>query len=156
MILKRTNSDDVDFRSLVEQLDAYLADIDGEEHSFFAQFNGLDKIAHTVVAYDGDAPVGCGAFKPYSDTAVEIKRMFVSPDYRGRSIGAMVLTELESWAGEIGFAECILETGHRQQAAVRLYQREGYTVIPNYDQYAGVDSSVCMKKQIPLREQSTV
>lgn len=87
---------------------------------------------------------------------MEIKRIFVSPEYRGRNIGALVLAELELWAGEIGFAECILETGHRQQAAIRLYQREGYTVIPNYDQYAGVDSSVCMKKQISLSVRSTV
>ena len=156
MILKRTNSDDKDFRILVKQLDVYLSDVDGEEHSFFAQFNGLDKIAHTVVAYDGDVPVGCGAFKPYSETAVEIKRMFVHPDHRGRRIASMILAELESWAGEIGFTECILETGHRQQSAVRLYQREGYNVIPNYDQYAGVDSSVCMKKEISLGEKIAV
>ena len=68
----------------------------------------------------------------------------------------MILAELESWAGEIGFTECILETGHRQQSAVRLYQREGYNVIPNYDQYAGVDSSVCMKKEISLGEKIAV
>jgi GNAT superfamily N-acetyltransferase len=153
MNLKRTNSDDPDFRSLVTQLDAYLSDVDGEEHSFFAQFNGLDKIAHTVVAYDGDVAVGCGAFKPYSDAAAEIKRMFVRSDYRGQNMGGLILAELESWAGEIGFTECILETGHRQKAAVRLYQREGYNVIPNYDQYAGVESSVCMKKLIKRDEQ---
>ena len=118
MTLRRTNSDDVDFLSLVEQLDEYLSDIDGEEHSFFAQFNGLDRIANTVVAYDGETPVGCGAFKPYSETAAEIKRMFVSHEFRGRNIGGLILAELESWAAEIGFSECILETGHRQQAAV--------------------------------------
>lgn len=148
MRLKRTDSDDRGFRDLVSQLDAYLLDIDGEEHSFFAQFNGIDKIAHVVVAYDGELPIGCGAFKPYSETAVEIKRIFVRPDHRGRRIGGLVLSELESWAGEIAFTECILETGHRQTAAVQLYRRHGYLVIPNYDQYAGVDSSVCMKKAI--------
>lgn len=148
MILKRTNSDDPDFRRLVAQLDEYLAEVDGDEHAYYAQFNGIDKIANAVIAYDGDEPVGCGAFKPYSDTVAEIKRMFVHPDHRGKHIDRLILSDLESWAGERGFYECILETGHRQAAAVRLYQNCGYAVIPNYDQYAGVESSVCMKKQI--------
>lgn len=148
MMFKRTDSDDADFRDLVAQLDEYLADVDGDEHAYFAQFNGLDKIPNVVVAYDGQRPIACGAFKPYTDDIAEIKRMFVRPDYRGRRIGIEVLRELETWAGEIGFAETILETGHRQQAAVHLYRNYGYQVIPNYDQYAGVDSSVCMKKRI--------
>ena len=148
MILKRTDSDDPDFRCLVAQLDEYLAEVDGDEHAYYAQFNGIDKIANVVVAYEGAEPVGCGAFKPYSDTVAEIKRMFVHPEHRGKQIGRLILSDLESWAGESGFSGCILETGHRQAAAVRLYQNCGYTLIPNYDQYAGVESSVCMKKQI--------
>ena len=148
MILRRTDSDNTDFRKLVTELDDYLARVDGDEHGYFAQFNGLDKIQNVVLAYDGDEPVGCGAFKPYSGDIAEIKRMYVRSDQRGKRIGSLILDELESWARECGFSECILETGHRQEAAVRLYQRSGYSVIPNYDQYAGVESSVCMQKSI--------
>ena len=156
MILRRTTSDDPDFRRLVEELDAYLADIDGEEHAYYAQFNGIDKIPNVVVAYDAETPVGCGAFKPYSDATAEIKRMFVKPEHRGKHIGAMILGELETWSRELGFTDTILETGHRQKAAVRLYQNNGYRVIPNYDQYAGVESSVCMKKNISAGEKAEV
>ena len=152
MVIKRTNSDDSNFRSLVIELDEYLADIDGDEHAFFAQFNGLDKIPNVVVAYEGKDPIGCGAFKQYSGRIVEIKRMYVRPEFRGRNIGVRILDELEAWARELGYAESILETGHRQQAAVRLYQNRGYQVIPNYDQYQGVESSVCMKKVIRVSE----
>ena len=148
MKLKRTDSTDPDFVSLVRELDEYLAEIDGADHSYYAQFNGLDKIPNVVVAYDDELAVGCGAFKPYSESIAEIKRMFTRPEYRGRRIGAHVLNELENWAAELGYHECILETGHKQQPAVRLYGKSGYTVIPNYDQYAGVESSVCMKKSI--------
>jgi GNAT superfamily N-acetyltransferase len=146
--LERTTSEDPNFRRLVVELDAYLAEIDGEEHSFFAQFNGLDNIPNVVLVYEDKQAIGCGAFKQYSETAVEIKRMYVCPEFRGRQIGARIVDELEAWARELGYAECMLETGHRQKAAVRLYQNRGYHVIPNYDQYAGVDSSVCMKKEI--------
>ena len=148
MIIVRTDSDDRDFRLLVEQLDEYLAEMDGDEHDYYAQFNGLDKISNVVVAYENEEPVACGAFKRYSETIAEVKRMFVRPDHRGKRIGAAILDELERWASEAGYSHCILETGHRQKAAVKLYQGTGYEVIPNYDQYAGVTSSVCMKKEL--------
>ena len=154
MKLRRTNSDDPDFRRLVVELDTYLAEIDGDEHAYFAQFNGLENIPNAVVAYDDDKPVGCGAFKMYSADAIEIKRMFVRPDHRGKRIGVLILAELEAWARELGYARSLLETGHRQAAAVRLYQNCGYEVIPNYDQYAGVESSVCMRKHISLEQQA--
>lgn len=156
MKLKRTNSADPDFIALVGELDKFLADVDGDEHAYYAQFNGLDSIANVVVAYDGGDPVGCGAFKPYSNSIVEIKRMFTRPEHRGKKIGAGVLEELEAWARELGYEECILETGHKQKAAVRLYQNSGYSVIPNYDQYAGVENSVCMKKSIATSQEAAV
>ena len=40
----RTDSDNPDFIELVKYLDAYLAERDGDDHSFYAQFNKVDKI----------------------------------------------------------------------------------------------------------------
>jgi putative acetyltransferase len=144
--LHRTDSDNPDFQSLVRLLDEYLAEKDGAEHSYYAQFNKLDKIRHVVVVYNDEEPIGCGAFKQYDEQTVEIKRMFVHSDFRGQRVGKLILSELEIWAGELGFAECILETGWKQIEAVRLYQRSGYEIIPNYDQYIGVENSVCLRK----------
>ena len=74
--------------------------------------------------------------------------MYVRPDRRGMRIAAEVLTDLESWANELGFKEYILETGFKQPEAITLYKRSGYDVIPNYGQYENVENSVCMKKSI--------
>ncbi|MEP6704282.1 MAG: GNAT family N-acetyltransferase [Acidobacteriota bacterium] len=150
MILKRTDSTDADFLHLVDRLDRYLADVDGDDHTYYAQFNGVDELTNVVVAYENDEAIGCGAFKRYSDAAAEVKRMFVQPEFRGRRIGVLILSELEHWAGELGFVETILETGHKQLAAVRLYRNFGYEVVPNYDQYAGIESSVCMRKMMAV------
>jgi hypothetical protein len=48
----RTTSDNHDFLELVKLLDADLAIRDGEDHSFYSQFNKLDKIKHVVLAYE--------------------------------------------------------------------------------------------------------
>lgn len=53
--LLRTRSDNLDFIGLVRLLDAALAKRDGEDHSFYAQFNTLTKINHVLVAYEGES-----------------------------------------------------------------------------------------------------
>ena len=55
--LIRTNSENRDFRDLVKLLDAELAETDGEDHSFYAQFNKIDKIKHVVLAYENGKTV---------------------------------------------------------------------------------------------------
>ncbi|MBK9013435.1 MAG: GNAT family N-acetyltransferase [Saprospiraceae bacterium] len=146
--LKRTDSSDPDFISLVRLLDADLAIRDGEDHAFYAQYNKVDSIRHVVVVYKGAMPVGCGAFKSFGESTVEIKRMFVLPELRGWGIAGAILFELEAWAGESGYARCVLETGKKQPEAIRLYEKSGYETIPNFGQYAGVENSVCMEKII--------
>jgi len=146
--LVRTNSDNTDFRELVALLDQELQIRDGDEHSFYAQFNRVDKIRHVVVAYEDGEAIGCGAVKEYGEGVAEIKRMFVRAERRGRGLAKSVLSELETWASELNFSECILETGLKQPEAIRLYQKSGYETIPNYGQYSGVENSVCMKKSI--------
>ncbi|MBK6586795.1 MAG: GNAT family N-acetyltransferase [Acidobacteria bacterium] len=147
-VIKRTNEEDADFLSLVKLLDVELADRDGEEHSFYAQFNKPVGLTGVVVAYREGEEVGCGAFKKYDANSVEIKRMYVRPDRRGLRIAAEVLAELEKWANEVGFSEYVLETGFKQPEAIALYERSGYDVIPNYGQYVGVENSVCMHKKL--------
>ena len=144
----RTNSQDEQFVALVRLLDADLRIRDGAEHDFYAAYNKIDSIAHVVVAYFDDTAVGCGAIKKFDDGTIEIKRMYVRPEQRGKGIAGEVLRELESWAVELGFGEAVLETGKKQPEAIRLYEKSGYNLIPNYGQYQGVDNSVCMKKSL--------
>lgn len=146
--LIRTDSSNNDFRILVAALDKDLAVRDGADHSFFAQFNKIDLINHVVVAYAGDLPVGCGAIKEYATDTVEVKRMFVPAEKRGHGIASLVLGGLEAWAKEMNYRKCMLETGEKQPEAIKLYKKNGYTVIPNYGQYADVASSVCFEKVI--------
>lgn len=146
--LVRTTSVNPHFISLVALLDTELAHRDGADHSFYAPYNKIDQLNHVIVAYEDEQPVACGALKPFDKEAMEVKRMFTQPQYRGRAIAAQVLQALELWARELGYTSCVLETGKRQPEAVRLYQKSGYQVIPNYGQYAGIENSLCFRKML--------
>lgn len=146
--LLRTDSGNADFIHLVKLLDLDLAKRDGEEHSFYAQFNRIDSLKHVVVLYENNLAIGCGAIKPYDQTTMEVKRMYTVPEQRGKGIAAKVLTELEKWAAELSYEKCILETGKKQPEAIALYQKKGYTIIPNYGQYTAIENSVCFEKEI--------
>jgi putative acetyltransferase len=142
----RTDSKNADFKKLVKQLDADLAARDGQEHDFYAQFNRVQALKNVVVMYDNDLPIACGAIKQFEDEAMEIKRMYVLPQYRGTGMATQILHELETWTRELGFSKCILETGKRQPEAIALYRKNGYLVMDNYGPYEGVENSVCFSK----------
>lgn len=146
--LIRTDSGNQDFIGLVKHLDADLAKRDGKDHSFYAQFNKIDKIRNVVVAYENNIPVGCGAIKEYTPNTMEVKRMYTSPENRGKGIASKILAELELWAAEMSYDKCILETGKKQPEAIALYTKNGYKMIPNYGQYAEIENSVCFEKKL--------
>ncbi len=144
----RTNSENSDFVELVARLDNLLADLDGRDHDFYNRYNKIDTIKHVVVAYSGGIPVACGTIKEFDPETMEVKRMFTADSHRGKGLATQVLTELEKWAVELGYAKCILETGKRLPEAVRLYQKNGYLPIPNYGQYVAMENSVCFEKKL--------
>lgn len=154
--LERTNSANEDFLALVALLNADLAQRDGDEHAFYHQFNSIQELKHTQVAYENDLAVGCGAIKQFDANAMEVKRMYVLPEHRGKKIATTLLLALEQWATELGFDCCLLETGKRQPEAIALYQKNGYAIIPNYGQYAGIANSICFQKNVSFKiNQST-
>ncbi len=148
LTLKRTNSDDKDFCTLVEALDIDLRERYGPIQALYNRHNDIKLLETVVVAYLNDQPVGCGCFKRFDDQSVELKRMYVTPAHRGTGIASRILKELETWAGELQNTAMMLETGKRQPEAVSMYQKNGYVLIPNYGSYANLAYSLCMKKTL--------
>lgn len=146
--IKRTTSKNSDFIQLVNSLNSYLSVVDGDDHEFYDQFNGIEQLDHVVVAYDQQRAIGCGAFKEYDAKSIEIKRMFVAPEARGKKLGTAILSQLEQWAKEEGYTRSLLETGARMQDAVALYVNNGYELIPNYEPYKLMDNSRCFRKPL--------
>lgn len=148
MELLRTDSENKGFVTLVRCLDRELEVIDGDEHSFYDQYNKTDQIKNVVVINDLNKTIGCGAFKLFEGQTAEVKRMYTLPDYRGKGIASRVLNELENWAKELGFSQLILETGKTMDSAIGLYKSKGYQVIENYPPYDGVENSICFSKRL--------
>jgi len=144
----KTTSENKDFISLVGDLDKSLWETYPELKSNYWGNNIIELNRNVVIVYNDDVAVACSCFKKYDKNTIEIKRMFVSPEIRGKRLAQRMLQELESWAKELGFSFSVLETLCKQEAAIGMYQKAGYFIIDNYPPYEGLGNSICMKKSI--------
>ena len=144
----KTDATNPHFQNLVRELDYYLAEMDGEDHSFYAKYNKLDDLKNCIILFCDGVAVSCGAYKIFNDEPIEIKRMFTKEEYRGKGFAKMVILFLEKWSREKGFSSAVLETGKKQESAVKLYQSQGYEITPNYGQYIGIEDSICFAKHL--------
>ena len=150
--IKRTTSADKDFQYLVQQLDNELWNELQDDQATYDQYNKVPDLNTVVLVFINDQPAASGCFKKHDDHTVEIKRMFVEKRFRGKGLSKVVLAELENWTIESGFKYAILETSVHFKPARTLYENAGYVITPNYDQYIGLEESVCMKKELTTSE----
>lgn len=148
LTILRTNSDNADFQALTQELDVTLCEIYGTKQEDFEEYNRITGLATVVLAYEDGIAVGCGCFKKFNEDSIEIKRMFVRPEYRGKGIASRMLYELEKWGYELKYSYSFLETGNKQIPAIEMYQSLGYMIIDNYEQYRDNEISVCMMKSL--------
>ena len=87
--------------------------------------------------------LACGAIKRLDAHSAEVKRMYTRPEARGRGLGRTLLLELINRGRELGYTRLVLETGDQQLEAVHLYESAGFTRIPNFGYYVGVENSLC-------------
>ena len=145
-----TDGSNLDFMELCHELDDFLNELVGgeENRAEYILYNQLDDIHNVIVAYDDDIPVGSVSFKKYDDECAEVKRVFVKEEYRNKGIANELMELLENTAREQGYRYLILESGAPLVAAMALYRKIGYKVIPNYGQYRDMPDSICMKKEL--------
>jgi putative acetyltransferase len=148
MIVRAVDWDDPDAVSLRAAQRAEISARYGSPDSEPGPAPSADDMTVFFVAYDGSEPIGCGGLRQFDPTEAEIKRMFVSAPHRGGGVSTAILTALEDYARGRGWLRLVLETGDRQPEAIRFYEREGYTAIPNFGYYAGVESSRCFEKSL--------
>jgi putative acetyltransferase len=144
-----------DVRALVDELDQILsAEYPPEQRHGLA----LDAIFRPNIRFFlarlNGAAVGCGGVAWFADFA-EVKRMYVRDVGRGRGVAPALLARIETEARDAGFALLQLETGVRQVAALRFYQRAGFRICAPFGVYAemppqAVATSVFLQKQLTV------
>jgi GNAT superfamily N-acetyltransferase len=107
-----------------------------------------------LVAYVDGTPAACGGWRAHG-TDVELKRMYVTPDFRGRGLARAVLASLERTAAEAGYERVVLETGSKQPEAIALYRSAGYEPVPRFGYYADAPEAVHLGKAVDAACPST-
>jgi putative acetyltransferase len=142
-----------DVRILIGELDQILsAEYTPEQrHGLALDAIFAPNIRFFVVRLNG-AAVGCGGVALFADFA-EVKRMYVREVARGRGVAQALLVRVEQAACDAGFSLLRLETGARQIAALRFYQRAGFQICAAFGAYAtmapqAIATSVFLQKQL--------
>jgi len=117
------------FRSLVgETLTEFGFELDPELDA------DLDDPAATYaalwIAEEGGAVIGAVALRDVGDGAVELKRMYLRPDARGRGLGKQLLGIALDWARANDKRTVRLDTSERMVAAQHLYEAHGFERVP--------------------------
>lgn len=118
-------SDDV--RRLVAALNETALSLTPREfthHLTVEQMAGPDMTL--FVARENGGAVAMGALRRHPGGIGEVKRMYTMPDHQGRGIGGRILAEIEALARREGLGRLVLETGNNFDAALRVYQRDGF------------------------------
>lgn len=120
--------------AMAAELDALYARIEGSLDSLPATPEQMRPPEGCfLLLEEAGRAVACGGVKRLDSETAEIKRMYVVPDRRGGGLGRRLLDELELRAVRLGYRRVRLDTGPDQPAARAIYERAGYTSIPDYN-----------------------
>jgi putative acetyltransferase len=146
VVIVETDADDRRVAELVRELRAELDARYPEEIEF--DHPQVKERARFLLALADGQVAGCCALQALGDGDSELKRMYVRPGHRGQGIGRRLMSAAEELAVASGLTRMRLETGPRQPEAIAVYERAGFTRIPNYPPYDQWDLSFCYAKAL--------
>ncbi|MEO1264319.1 MAG: DUF3306 domain-containing protein [Pseudomonadota bacterium] len=138
-----------DVRALFAASDAYASALYPAESNHPVSPEALASAGAIFhVARARGAAVGCGALLVAKDRTSELKRMWVDPDARGGGLGRRLLDGLLAEA-QIRDVEVVrLETGVKQEAAVALYRKSGFTDCAAFGSYREDPNSLFLERRL--------
>lgn len=135
-------------KALIGELDSYQVRLYPSESNHLLDLATLPEsslILLKIMLRDQQA-VGCGAVVLNGDGSGEIKRVYIDSQHRGQHLGEKLIAALEEKARESGCSVLRLETGIKQPAAIKLYQRCGYQRCAAFAPYTDDPLSIYMEK----------
>jgi GNAT superfamily N-acetyltransferase len=101
-----------------------------------------------VAAFVDEAAVACGAIRELDFVTGEIHRMYVVRSQRRQGVARAILSHLHGEASRLGYKRLRLETGNRQEPAIKLYESYGFVRIAPFGKYADDPTSICYELRI--------
>lgn len=147
---KWTDGNNEAFRQFYIETENYYSQIVGgaEKRTGFIPYNLSDTISDVLIVYINGKPVACAGLKKYSDSDVEIKRVWVEPESRGQKIASKMMNLIEEKARQMNYKRAILQTRPIMPDAVGLYEKRGYSLIDNYPPYDRLEGAICMALEL--------
>lgn len=136
-----------DFIALINTHAELMLELSPPGSCHFLPIDGLKKPDITVwQLHDGPELVGSGALQHRSATHGEIKSMHTLSEHRGKGLAQVMLDHILQEARDRGYTRLSLETGSSPgfTAALRLYERNGFTVCGPFAEYVEDPHSVFM------------
>lgn len=105
--------------------------INDPEVDWMSRAYAQPRCAYFVVEQDGVVVGGAGIapLEGGDGTICELRKMYFLPQARGRGAGAATMQRCLQAALDAGFLQCYLETLGGMDAAMKLYERSGFTRI---------------------------
>lgn len=99
------------------------------------------------LAMEDQAATGCVALRKIGEGVCEMKRLYVRPAFRGKSVGRTLADSVITVAREMGYSHMRLDTLSSMKEAVALYVSLGFRRIPAYYDNPS-DSAVFMELKL--------
>jgi putative acetyltransferase len=153
----RERPDQPDVMAALAALDRYLRALYPPEANHILEVRELlaPGVSFFVARSAGDV-VATGAYRAMPGEAAtsgeaygEVKRMYVDPHWRRQRVGVAMVATLEARMRAQGLQLALLETGRHQGEAVRLYERQGYTLRGPFGGYPDNGLSRFYEKRLP-------
>lgn len=100
-----------------------------------------------ILIYDKDIPIACAGIRKLGETTAELKRMYVTMQYRGLNLGRLILEQAITQATALGYQKIRLDTLPDMKAALKLYYDFGFYEIQPY-RFNPIEGAIYMEKVI--------
>ncbi|MDE7361600.1 MAG: GNAT family N-acetyltransferase [Oscillospiraceae bacterium] len=127
---------------LFSEHDDYMIDFLGDDKDCYTRYSAAENIEKVWVVLEDNAPIGCVAYRTKTDDTGEVKRLFIRSGYRGKGISKALLSEVKSYAKDLGCTKLFLDTRITLEPAVSLYRSFGFEITFRQGLYIQMEMNI--------------
>jgi GNAT superfamily N-acetyltransferase len=90
----------------------------------------VDPGGTVLLARERGVAIGCVALVAEGDGVFELAKMAVAPAAQGRGVGRRLVLAAIDHARHLGARALVLESNHRLESAIHLYEQAGFVHVP--------------------------